>query len=102
MSEDGIGKVEKLLEVSRALERVIKEDEGQGYQDEGAVNMRDLSRLITLERKFKEEGVDQELSLFHAFEIAYLQRITKLHHPKALTILFESGLIHTQPSLFQA
>ena len=38
------------------------------YQDEGAINMRDLSRFMHLYRKFRyQENNSHDNSLYHAF-----------------------------------
>jgi hypothetical protein len=66
--------VEKLLNLSRELELLIKSDvHSSHYQDEGQINMRDQSRFLNLYRTFLEEdSVDSDSSLLHAFKICYL------------------------------
>jgi hypothetical protein len=44
------------------------------YQDEGAINMRDLSRFLNLYQSFTAAG-NHANSLLHAFRICYIQRV---------------------------
>ena len=47
--------VQKLLGLSHRLERLMKQD-SMLHNDEGAVNMRDLSRFLKLYERFLKEG----------------------------------------------
>lgn len=66
--------VSGLLLLSRKLETLIKE-ESHLYQDEGAINMRDLSRFLQLYETSIKEGNSHDNSFVHAFEVSYLTRL---------------------------
>lgn len=66
-SNQAILDVELLLNLSHKIESLIKIDNNL-YQDEGAINMRDLSRFLHLYSRFNiSEGVQHDQALYHAF-----------------------------------
>jgi hypothetical protein len=83
-------KVSVLLELSKFIEQMIKSDShSQQYSDEGDINMRDLSRFITLYRDFiVKDGAKACNSLLHAFRICYLQRLSLSKQEQALKKFF--------------
>jgi hypothetical protein len=81
--------VRKLLELSKQVEAMIKEDSrAQHYSDEGEINIRDLSRFLNLYSNFvSKDGVSASESLLQAFRICYLQRLSEDKQNQALTLL---------------
>ena len=85
--------MEKLLCLSRQVESLIRDDHSN-YQEEGEINMRDLSRFLSLYRNFlHQDGVSRDQSIIHAFKICYLQRLSSGKHHKGLELLLRSGLV---------
>jgi hypothetical protein len=85
--------VERLLHLSRQVETLIRDDH-TNYQEEGEINMRDLSRFLNLFRTFlRQDGVTRDQSIIHAFKICYLQRLSSGKHQNALELLMRSGMV---------
>jgi hypothetical protein len=85
--------VERLLHLSRQVETLIRDDHSN-YQEEGEINMRDLSRFLNLYRTFlRQDGITRDQSIIHAFKICYLQRLSSVKHQNALELLMRSGMV---------
>ena len=85
--------MERLLHLSRQVETLIRDDHSN-YQEEGEINMRDLSRFLNLFRTFlRQDGVTRDQSIIHSFKICYLQRLSSEKHQNALELLMRSGLV---------
>jgi hypothetical protein len=62
--------------------------------------MRDLSRFLNLYRNFvRQDGVQRDQSIIHAFKICYLQRLSSGKHAAAVELLAKSGLINNEVDL---
>ena len=87
--------VENLLTLSHKIELLIKSDQSNNsYADEGAVNMRDLSRFLNLYQSFMlRDQASSDHALVHAFRISYLQRLSQSNHQAAFDLLRDSALI---------
>eukprot|EP00347_Sterkiella_histriomuscorum_P024492 403330924 len=93
--------VELLLNLSHQVELLIKQDNNM-YQEEGAINMRDLSRFMHLYRQFRySENYSHDKSLYHAFQVCYLQRLGPKNYEVAIRLLEKSGLIQDKESLLK-
>ena len=71
--------VDRVLLFSQAVESILKRERGlsAASADEGAVNLRDLNRLLRLYVLFLQDtGGDRDLSLAHCVDICYLQRVS--------------------------
>lgn len=68
--------------------------EGNFYQDEGAVNIRDLNRFLKLYESSILQSIDHDNSFIHAFELCYLSRIGK-KKDLAIKAFLNSGLTST-------
>lgn len=89
--------IAKVLSLSQELEAAIKASPANGAlsSDEGAVNLRDLNRLFKLYRRFMADTAgDHDLSLLHAVEICYLQKLGgEQRYDVSLKLLTASGLL---------
>ena len=91
-------KVDQLLNLSQELELLIKSHPSNGitYSDEGAVNLRDLNRLLKLYSRFMEEtNQNHDLSLIHCLDICYFTKIERSEKvmDRLKEILVMSGLV---------
>ncbi len=73
---------------------ILLKKENHIHPDEGAINMRDLTRFLKLYKQFLGEGNSHETSLIHAFQILYLSRLIK-NKQSAITKFKKIGIVHS-------